>query len=79
MHWDSAFNGGRVEADDVIGTLALQASRLGKKVLISTGDKDMAQLVDDNIMLINTMNNSLLDREGVIENTVFHLNSSLII
>ena len=56
-----------VEADDVIGTLALQASRLGKKVLISTGDKDMAQLVDDNIMLINTMNNSLLDCEGVIE------------
>ena len=56
-----------VEADDVIGTLALQASRLGKKVLISTGDKDMAQLVDDNIMLINTMNNSLLDRESVIE------------
>jgi len=56
-----------VEADDVIGTLALQASRLGKKVLISTGDKDMAQLVDDNIMLINTMNNSLLNREGVIE------------
>ncbi|MFQ1013997.1 DNA polymerase I [Avibacterium paragallinarum] len=56
-----------VEADDVIGTLAVQASQAGKKVLISTGDKDMAQLVDDNIMLINTMNNSLLDREGVIE------------
>ncbi|OOF89092.1 DNA polymerase I [Rodentibacter ratti] len=56
-----------VEADDVIGTLATQASQKGKKVLISTGDKDMAQLVDDNIMLINTMNNSLLDREGVIE------------
>ncbi|UXN35179.1 DNA polymerase I [Avibacterium paragallinarum] len=56
-----------VEADDVIGTLAMQASQAGKKVLISTGDKDMAQLVDDNIMLINTMNNSLLDREGVIE------------
>ncbi|NBI40101.1 DNA polymerase I [[Haemophilus] felis] len=56
-----------VEADDVIGTLALQASKVGKKVLISTGDKDMAQLVDDNIMLINTMNDSLLDREGVIE------------
>lgn len=56
-----------VEADDVIGTLATQASQAGKKVLISTGDKDMAQLVDDNIMLINTMNNSLLDREGVIE------------
>lgn len=56
-----------VEADDVIGTLAVQASRSGKNVLISTGDKDMAQLVDENIMLINTMNNSLLDREGVIE------------
>ncbi|EIJ68085.1 DNA polymerase I [Pasteurella bettyae] len=56
-----------VEADDVIGTLATQASQAGKKVLISTGDKDMAQLVDDNVMLINTMNNSLLDREGVIE------------
>ncbi|MFZ7174145.1 DNA polymerase I [[Pasteurella] aerogenes] len=56
-----------VEADDVIGTLALQASKNGQKVLISTGDKDMAQLVDDNIMLINTMNNTLLDRAGVIE------------
>jgi len=56
-----------VEADDVIGTLARQASQNGQKVLISTGDKDMAQLVDDNIMLINTMNNSLLDRDGVIE------------
>ncbi|OZN25630.1 DNA polymerase I [Actinobacillus seminis] len=56
-----------VEADDVIGTLALQASKKGQKVLISTGDKDMAQLVDDNIMLINTMNNTLLDRAGVIE------------
>ncbi|MGR3807187.1 DNA polymerase I [Pasteurella testudinis] len=56
-----------VEADDVIGTLALRASKCGQKVLISTGDKDMAQLVDDNIMLINTMNNTLLDRDGVIE------------
>lgn len=56
-----------VEADDVIGTLAVQASQQGKNVLISTGDKDMAQLVDDNIMLINTMNNSLLDRDGVID------------
>lgn len=56
-----------VEADDVIGTLAIQASKQGKKVLISTGDKDMAQLVDDNIMLINTMNNTLLDRDGVVE------------
>ena len=56
-----------VEADDVIGTLAKQASAAGREVLISTGDKDMAQLVDDKIMLINTMTNTLLDREGVIE------------
>ena len=56
-----------VEADDVIGTLAVAASKVNQKVLISTGDKDMAQLVDDNIMLINTMNNTLLDREAVIE------------
>lgn len=56
-----------VEADDVIGTLAVQAANAGKEVLISTGDKDMAQLVNDHIMLINTMNNTLLDREGVIE------------
>lgn len=56
-----------VEADDVIGTLATQASSKGKKVLISTGDKDMAQLVNDNIMLINTMTNTLLDEAGVME------------
>lgn len=56
-----------VEADDVIGTLAVQAAKAGKDVLISTGDKDMAQLVNDHIMLINTMNNTLLDREGVID------------
>ena len=56
-----------VEAEDVSGTLAVQAAKEGKHVLISTGDKDMAQLVNDHIMLINTMNNTLLDREGVIE------------
>ncbi|MDP4491603.1 DNA polymerase I [Vibrio sp. AH4] len=56
-----------VEADDVIGTLASQASQAGMPVLISTGDKDMAQLVDDNVTLINTMTNVVLDREGVIE------------
>ena len=56
-----------VEADDVIGTLAHQASQNGVPVLISTGDKDMAQLVDDNVTLINTMTNVVLDREGVIE------------
>jgi DNA polymerase-1 len=54
-----------VEADDVIGTLACRAARAGQKVLISTGDKDMAQLVDGSITLINTMSNTLLDRAGV--------------
>ncbi|MDK9758202.1 DNA polymerase I [Vibrio sp. D173a] len=56
-----------VEADDVIGTLAYQASQQGMPVLISTGDKDMAQLVDDNVTLINTMTNVVMDREGVVE------------
>ncbi|MFA0194208.1 DNA polymerase I [Vibrio artabrorum] len=56
-----------VEADDVIGTLASQASAMGMPVLISTGDKDMAQLVDDNVTLINTMTNVVMDREGVID------------
>ncbi|MCD6060106.1 MAG: polymerase [Moraxellaceae bacterium] len=55
-----------VEADDVIGTLARQASRAGVPVLISTGDKDIAQLVDANVTLINTMTDTVLDREGVI-------------
>jgi DNA polymerase I len=54
-----------VEADDVIGTLACRAARAGQTVLISTGDKDMAQLVSGSITLINTMTNSVLDREGV--------------
>ncbi|EKO3660008.1 TPA: DNA polymerase I [Vibrio metschnikovii] len=56
-----------VEADDVIGTLAAQASQAGMPVLISTGDKDMAQLVNDHVTLINTMTNVVMDREGVIE------------
>ena len=56
-----------VEADDVIGTLATEASRQGIPVLISTGDKDMAQLVDSNITLINTMTNTVMDRDGVVE------------
>ncbi|WP_322045898.1 DNA polymerase I [Paraburkholderia sp. J67] len=55
-----------VEADDVIGTLAAQAEKLGMKVVVSTGDKDLAQLVTDRVTLINTMTNELLDREGVI-------------
>ncbi|BDU35635.1 DNA polymerase I [Vibrio nigripulchritudo] len=56
-----------VEADDVIGTLAAQASKAGMPVLISTGDKDMAQLVDENVTLINTMTNVVMDREGVVD------------
>jgi len=56
-----------VEADDVIGTLATQASEQGLKTYISSGDKDLAQLVNDHIRLVNTMNNTVLDREGVIE------------
>ncbi|MEJ4047233.1 DNA polymerase I [Erwinia sp. SLM-02] len=56
-----------VEADDVIGTLALAAEKMGKPVLISTGDKDMAQLVTPNITLINTMNNAILGPEEVKE------------
>jgi DNA polymerase-1 len=54
-----------VEADDVIGTLARRAGAQGLQVLISTGDKDMAQLVDERITLVNTMTDSRLDREGV--------------
>jgi len=55
-----------VEADDVIGTLALRAAAEGYAVIISTGDKDMAQLVDERIILENTMFDTRLDREGVI-------------
>jgi DNA polymerase I len=54
-----------VEADDVIGTLAQRAAAQGLQVLVSTGDKDMAQLVTDRITLVNTMTNSSLDRAGV--------------
>ncbi len=55
-----------VEADDVIGSLSKQCSAKGEKVLVSTGDKDMAQLVDDNVTLVNTMTNTVLDTQGVI-------------
>ena len=54
-----------VEADDVIGTLAVQAEKKGMRVLISTGDKDIAQLVTPNVTLVNTMTNEVLDEEGV--------------
>lgn len=56
-----------VEADDVIGTLATQASRAGMHTLVSTGDKDLAQLVDEQITLINTMTDSRMDRQGVVD------------
>ena len=56
-----------VEADDVIGTLARQSAAGGRAVVISTGDKDMAQLVDGHITLVNTMTGSTLDVDGVKE------------
>lgn len=55
------------EADDVIGSLAKQASAHGEKTIISTGDKDLAQLVNQDVTLINTMTGSLLDEAGVKE------------
>ncbi|NTS78580.1 DNA polymerase I [Catenovulum sp. SM1970] len=56
-----------VEADDVIGTLSNHASQQGRPVLISTGDKDMAQLVNEHVTLINTMTDTVLDTQGVID------------
>jgi DNA polymerase I len=56
-----------VEADDVIGTLAKKATAVGWKTVISTGDKDLAQLVDESVTLINTMTNEKLDIQGVID------------
>ena len=56
-----------VEADDVIGTLAIQAAAIAQPVVVSTGDKDIAQLVNQHITLVNTMTNTVLDRAGVIE------------
>ncbi len=54
-----------VEADDVIGTLAARATKKGVPCVISTGDKDMAQLVNDNVTLVNTMTDTEMDEEGV--------------
>jgi DNA polymerase I len=56
-----------VEADDIIGTLTRRAQQQGRSVLISTGDKDMAQLVNAQVQLINTMTNTFLDDAGVVE------------
>ncbi|SMG60679.1 DNA polymerase I [Paraburkholderia susongensis] len=55
-----------VEADDVIGTLCTEAEKLGMNVIVSTGDKDLAQLVSDRVTLVNTMTNETLDRDGVV-------------
>ena len=66
-----------VEADDVIGTLAKHATEKGIDTLISTGDKDMAQLVNKHVTLINTMTNQLMDVEGV--NTKFGIPPELVI
>ncbi|SDI45511.1 DNA polymerase I [Paraburkholderia phenazinium] len=55
-----------VEADDVIGTLSVAAEKRGMNVIVSTGDKDLAQLVTDRVTLINTMTNETLDRAGVL-------------
>ena len=57
---------GGVEADDVIGTLAVQATEQQQPVIISTGDKDIAQLVNQHISLVNTMTDTVLDSEGVV-------------
>ena len=54
-----------VEADDVIGTLAVQAAEMGLEVVISTGDKDMAQLVNEQVSLVDTMKNQIMDIDGV--------------
>ena len=56
-----------VEADDIIGTMSREATEQGYRVVISTGDKDMAQLVNANVSLINTMNNHFMDEAGVVE------------
>ncbi len=56
-----------VEADDVIGTLARQATEQGVDVVVSTGDKDMAQLVTEHVTLVNTMTNTVMDRAGVVD------------
>ena len=55
-----------IEADDVIGTLACEATCNGLKTIVSTGDKDLAQLVNDHVTLVNTMSNETLDRDGVL-------------
>lgn len=66
-----------VEADDVIGALAKQAERDGMRVVVSTGDKDIAQLVNTHVTLVNTMSNEVLDEAGVVKK--FGLPAKLIV
>ena len=66
-----------VEADDVIGTYSRQATEQGRKVVVSTGDKDMAQLVNPHVTLVNTMTDTVMDEEGV--QSKFGIPPSLII
>ena len=56
-----------VEADDVIGTLAKQAEVASKPLVISTGDKDMAQLVSEHVTLVNTMTDTTMDAKAVVD------------
>lgn len=76
MGWPLLMEEG-IEADDVIGALAKQAEREGIKVVISTGDKDIAQLVNPHVTLVNTMSNEVLDEAGVVNK--FGLPASLIV
>lgn len=66
-----------VEADDVIGTFAAQATESGRDVIVSTGDKDMAQLVNQHVTLVNTMTDTVMDEQGVVDK--FGIPASLII
>lgn len=68
-----------VEADDVLATLAKKAAAEGIEAYIATGDKDLAQTVNENVKLVNTMTHEVLDREGFTRNTVFILSASSII
>ncbi|HLD08699.1 MAG TPA: 5'-3' exonuclease H3TH domain-containing protein, partial [Methylophilaceae bacterium] len=76
MGWPLLMEQG-IEADDVIGALARQATREGMRVVISTGDKDIAQLVNPHVTLVNTMSGEILDEAGVVNK--FGLPASLIV
>lgn len=67
-----------IEADDVIGTLSVQATAAGLNTIVSTGDKDMAQLVNEHVTLVNTMSNEVLDIAGVPQNSACRPSASSI-